>query len=52
MKKYLIILLFIIIFYPYKVDGVITNATDASKVRVNFFYDDNEESLKGKNWLR
>ncbi len=51
MKKYLIILLFIIIFYPYKVDGVVTNATDISKVRVNFFYNDNEESLKGKNWL-
>ena len=51
MKKILIILLFIIIFYPSSVNGVVTNATDTSKVRINFFYDDNKESLEERNWL-
>ena len=50
MKKLLMILLLIIIFTPFKVNGVVTNATDTSKVRINYFYD-NEESLKGKSWL-
>ena len=51
MKKILIIIAFIIIIYPFKVDGVVTNATDTSKIRINYFYDDNEESLNGRNWL-
>ncbi len=51
MKKFLIILLFIIIFYPSSVFGVVTNATDTSKVRINFFYNDNKESLEGRDWL-
>ncbi len=51
MKKILIILLFIIMFYPSSVDGVVTNATDTNKVRVNFFYDDNKESLTTRSWL-